>query len=88
MPVFSARDTGYRGTDIHPGLAAMQPPGSSTFNQNLKLFFTNMPELYRLAMEKSTLFRSGRNCVFLLHVHLVFVTKYRRNVFTKEILQN
>lgn len=39
-------------------------------------------------MEKSTSFRSGRNCVFLLHVHLVFVTKYRRKVFTKEILQN
>jgi putative transposase len=24
---------------------------------------------------------------FLLHVHLVFVTKYRRNVFTKAILE-
>ena len=30
--------------------------------------------------------RRGRHCVFLIHVHLVFVTKYRRNVFTKEIL--
>ena len=30
--------------------------------------------------------RRGRHCVFLMHVHLVFVTKYRRNVFTKEIL--
>ena len=32
--------------------------------------------------------RSGRHCVFMLHVHLVFVTKYRRGVFTKEILQS
>ena len=39
-------------------------------------------------MRNSTSFRSGRNCVFLLHVHLVFVTKYRRMVFTKEILHD
>ena len=31
--------------------------------------------------------RRGRSCVFLMHVHLVFVTKYRRNVFTKQILK-
>lgn len=30
--------------------------------------------------------RRGRHVVFNLHVHLVFVTKYRREVFTKEIL--
>ena len=30
--------------------------------------------------------RRGRSCVFLMHVHLVFVTKYRRKVFTKQIL--
>jgi len=30
--------------------------------------------------------RHGRHCVFALHVHLVFVTKYRRNVFRKEHL--
>ena len=30
--------------------------------------------------------RRGRHCVFNMHVHLVFVTKYRRGVFTKEIL--
>ena len=27
--------------------------------------------------------RSGRHCVFVMHVHLVFVTKYRRRVFDK-----
>ncbi len=32
--------------------------------------------------------RSGRHCVFLLHVHLVFVTRYRRGVFTKQILDD
>jgi putative transposase len=32
--------------------------------------------------------RTGRHCVFELHVHLVFVTKYRRKVFTQAILQD
>ncbi|NML62311.1 IS200/IS605 family transposase [Massilia sp. RP-1-19] len=32
--------------------------------------------------------RQGRHCVFLMHVHLVFVTKYRRKVFTKAILDD
>ena len=27
--------------------------------------------------------RSGRHCVFVMHVHLVVVTKYRRRVFDK-----
>jgi putative transposase len=26
--------------------------------------------------------RTGRHCVFILHAHLVFVTKYRHGVFT------
>jgi putative transposase len=39
------------------------------------------------SMNMSTDLRKGRNCVFLMHVHLVFVTKYRRNVFTKIILK-
>ena len=32
--------------------------------------------------------RHGRHCVLLMHVPLVFVTKYRREVFTKEILDD
>jgi len=32
--------------------------------------------------------RHGRHCVFLMHVHLVFVAKYRREVFTKEIMDD
>ena len=37
-------------------------------------------------METTTKIRTGRHCVFNLHVHLVFVTKYRRNVFNKAML--
>lgn len=37
-------------------------------------------------MELDNDLRHGRHCVFKMHVHLVFVTKYRRNVFTKESL--
>ena len=33
-------------------------------------------------------YRRGRNCIFALHVHLVFVTKYRRHVFTSAMLDN
>ena len=32
--------------------------------------------------------RTGRHCVFNLHVHLVFVAKYRKNIFTKPILDS
>lgn len=39
-------------------------------------------------MEKSTDLRRGRNCVFIMHVHLVFVTKYRRKVFNKQIVKD
>jgi putative transposase len=31
--------------------------------------------------------RRGRHCVFQMHVPLVFVTKYRRAVFTRAILE-
>ena len=33
-------------------------------------------------------YRRGRHCVFALHAHLVFVTKYRRHVFSKEVLDD
>lgn len=39
-------------------------------------------------MEKVNEIRTGRHCVFDMHVHLVFVTKYRRGVFTSEILDD
>ena len=33
------------------------------------------------SVNKETDIRRGRHCVFLMHVHLVFVTKYRRQIF-------
>lgn len=39
-------------------------------------------------MSESNDIRRGRHCVFMMHVHLVFVTKYRRGVFTKKILDD
>jgi putative transposase len=32
-------------------------------------------------MEKIKQIRQGRHCVFKMHVHLVFITKYRKKVF-------
>ena len=32
--------------------------------------------------------RYARHCVFLMHVHWVFVTRYRRGVFTKTVLDD
>lgn len=39
-------------------------------------------------MENDSDIRRGRHCVFKMHVHLVFITKYRRNVFTKAIVED
>ena len=39
-------------------------------------------------MNKSNDIRHGRHCVFNLHIHLVFLTKYRRSVFTKAVLED
>jgi putative transposase len=38
-------------------------------------------------MERDNDIRHGRHCVFNLHVHLVFVAKYRRKVFDKEAIE-
>jgi putative transposase len=37
-------------------------------------------------MNTSTDIRTARHCIFNLHVHLVFVTKYRRKIFNSDIL--
>jgi putative transposase len=39
-------------------------------------------------MMKENVFRRGRHCLTQLHVHLVFVTKYRRGVFNEAILED
>ena len=33
-------------------------------------------------MNKINHIRSGRHCIFNMHVHLVFLTKYRKKIFT------
>ena len=33
-------------------------------------------------------YRRGRTCVFLIHAHLVFVTKYRRKAITGRVLHS
>ncbi|PZY27924.1 transposase [Escherichia coli] len=33
------------------------------------------------SVKKETDIRRGRHCVFLMHVHLVFVTRYRLQIF-------
>lgn len=38
-------------------------------------------------MEKSNDIRHGRHCVFKMHVHLVFVAKYRRKVFDGDAIE-
>lgn len=38
-------------------------------------------------MNTSTHIRSGRHCVFNMHIHLVFITKYRKSCFSKEHLK-
>lgn len=38
-------------------------------------------------MSNSSDIRRGRSCVFDLHVHLVFVTKYRRCVFARQAMR-
>lgn len=32
--------------------------------------------------------RTGRHCVFMLHAHLIFITKYRGKVFNEPCLQH
>jgi putative transposase len=39
-------------------------------------------------MIKSNDLRRGRTCVFKMHVHLVFVTKYRRKLFSKSAMKD
>jgi putative transposase len=38
-------------------------------------------------MDNNDIYRRGRSVVHALHVHLVFVTKYRRGVFTPRALE-
>jgi REP-associated tyrosine transposase len=37
-------------------------------------------------MKENSDIRRGRHCVFKMHVHLVFVAKYRRRIFDKDAI--
>ncbi|ECP1951358.1 IS200/IS605 family transposase [Salmonella enterica subsp. enterica serovar Javiana] len=39
------------------------------------------------SMTKETDIRRGRHCVFQMHVHLVFVAKYRRKIFDQDAIE-
>jgi len=39
------------------------------------------------SMRNNNEIRHGRHCVFKMHVHLVFVTKYRKRVFDKDAIE-
>ncbi|HAT1524940.1 TPA: IS200/IS605 family transposase [Morganella morganii] len=39
------------------------------------------------SVTKETDIRRGRHCVFLMHVHLVFFTKYRRKIFDPDAIE-
>ena len=38
-------------------------------------------------MKNETNIRRGRHCIFLMHVHLVFITKYRRKIFVQDAIE-
>src|SRR5262245_16512468 len=56
--------------------------GLSSFHPDIILW--SMAEAKKILQE----IRHGRHCIFNMHVHLVFVTKYRQGVFTKTILDD
>lgn len=39
-------------------------------------------------MAKDQAYRTGRHCVFKIHAHLVFVTKYRRDVLSEPAIRD
>ncbi|MGR6438207.1 IS200/IS605 family transposase [Proteus mirabilis] len=39
------------------------------------------------SIKNETNIRRGRHCVFLMHVHLVFVTKYRRKILIQDAIE-
>lgn len=38
-------------------------------------------------MNNTNNIRTGRHCVFIMHCHLVFITKYRKNLFQKRHIE-
>lgn len=56
------------------------------FNANLQCLGVFHVFDYNGSMNENNRYRTGRHCVFELHAHLVFITKYRGCVFSDEHL--
>jgi len=54
--------------------------------ESMKKFRSQRNSKEAIAKRTTPDIRHGRHCVFLMHVHLVFVAKYRGKFFTKDIL--
>lgn len=52
----------------------------------MTLFFSWIHDTIWPMKNSITDYRRGRTCVFMMHVHLVFVAKYRRNIFTGRVI--
>ena len=59
-----------------------------SLTRTFRLLVTFTGIAYHWSMIKTNGFRTGRHCVFLMHVHLVFVTKYRGKIFSNEHLRS
>ncbi len=63
--------------------------GEKNRNEIMKLFNGQYQDDFIMRNSKENReIRSGRHCVFNMHIHLVFITKYRKCVFTKQILED
>ena len=63
------------------------------FNLNLKalsIVFNAaiLAYIFNGSIYRNNEIRVGRHCVNNLHVHLIFFSKYRRDVFTKDVLSS
>lgn len=54
--------------------------------RNLNPLRININACQNWSMDMSNDIRTGRHCVFKIHIHLVFIAKYRKCVFTQEAL--
>ncbi len=55
--------------------------------RNCKVLVQSMMHHHNWSMKNNQEIRTGRHCVFMMHVHLVFVAKYRRHVFDADAIQ-
>src|SRR5699024_4930425 len=56
-------------------------------NSDFECFGATHILYYTWSMDSKQQYRTGRHCVFMMHVHLVFITKYRGRVFESRHLE-